>query len=214
MALPWIIGGGIVVILGKVIYDAVTSGGSNSTIPKPDIIFLTGETGVGKDTIMGILDEAKFIEEHTATAKMYKSKPLDLSWLGCKVCIYNTGGADEQADINSQEKEKLQDELKKYGVKVFYTYVFDANVYFSDSNKRELIKVRLESSKKLAQQFGFELRIIGTHRDIARKYESKMNELVNELRGKYGECQIYDLTQAKTNGTQMQQKLFEFIIKG
>ena len=82
MALPWIIGGGILAILGTVAYKVITSdddesGGSTPT-PKPDIIFLTGETGVGKDTIMGILDEAKFIEEHIATAKMYKSKPLDL----------------------------------------------------------------------------------------------------------------------------------------
>lgn len=215
MALPIIAGVGGIAALGGFLYYLL-SDDDNSTpkppSPKPDIIFLAGETGVGKDTISGILKDAKFIEEHIATAKVHKGEPIDLC--GYKVCIYNTGGADEQAWINNEVKRELLEKLTHANFKVLYTYVFDANVYFNNSKKRELINLRLNSAKKFTQQFGFELRIIGTHRDMAQKYENKMNELKNELRGKYGVCEIYDLTQAKMQGKQMQRQLFDFIIKG
>lgn len=105
-------------------------------------------------------------------------------------------------------------DLKKCGHKIYYVYVFDANKYFSNSKTKETIRHRLQTAKEFAQPQNFEFRIIGTHRDEAQKYESKMNDLSNELRGKYGECEIYDLTQAKTDGKQIQQKLFDFILGG
>ncbi|MGX3044831.1 hypothetical protein [Helicobacter sp. T3_23-1056] len=175
---------------------------------KPKIIFLTGETGVGKDTVKEILQNADFIEKHIATPKVDKGKK-DI-WCGYYVQIQNTGGADMQSSHNNDARRELR-ELKKLGSEIYYVYVFDANQYFSVS--KETIHRGLQTAKKFATSEGFELRIIGTHRDKAQKYESKMNDLSNELRGKYGKCEIYDLTQAKMQGKQMQQKLSNFIIK-
>lgn len=177
---------------------------------KPKIIFLMGETGVGKDTVKEILQNADFIEKHIATPKMDKGKK-DI-WCGHYVQICNTGGADMQSSHNNDTRRELI-EWKKLGSEIYYVYVFDASVYFDESKHQQLVNERLESAKKFATREGFELRIIGTHRDKAQKYEAKIDELMNELRGKYGKCEIYDLTQAKTQGKQMQQQLFDFIIK-
>lgn len=174
---------------------------------KPKIIFLTGKTGVGKDTVKEILQNADFIEKHIATPKVDKGKK-DI-WCGHYVQICNTGGADMQSSHNNDARRKL----KELGSEIYYVYVFNVSVYFDESEHQQLVNEGLESAKKFATGDGFELRIIGTHRDKAQKYEAKIDELMNELRGKYGKCEIYDLTQAKTQGKQMQQQLFDFIIK-
>lgn len=73
----------------------------------------------------------------------------------------------------------------------------------------EQIKDDLESAKTYSRNNkGFELVIIGTHRDKADKYESKIDVLANELSQKYGgKCKIWDLTRACEQGKQVQKNL-------
>lgn len=220
--LVWAAGAGGVAlagVIGKIIYDKKKQKQkqkqkqekSNPPSPKPaKIIFLMGETSVGKDTIRGILESGQFIEPHTATAKPHLGEAINRCGYE-NVQIYNTGGAEGQVAPNNNARRKLS-ELKKSGAKVYYVYVFDANQYFGKSKTKETIRTRLKTANDFADSQGFEFKIIGTHRDMAKKYESKINDLSNELRGQYGECEIYDLTQAKMQGEQMQQKLFDFIL--
>lgn len=210
--LVWVAGAAGVAVagfVGKKVYDWATKDSESPTPAK--IIFLTGESGVGKDTIRGILQSAKFIKSHIATAKPHLGEAINRCGYD-NVKIYNTGGADGQVVSNNQARRELLEELKKSGAEVYYVYVFDANQYFSKSKTKETIRHRLQTAKEFAQPQNFEFRIIGTHRDEAQKYESKMNDLSNELRGDYGECEIYDLTQAKTQGKQMQEQLLNFIL--
>lgn len=201
------IAGAIIILTNKI----------NNPPPKPPtaptpakIIFLMGEGGVGKNTIREILKNAQFIKDYYATPEPHLSELINQCGYN-NVQIYNTGGADGQVEMNNKARRNLLD-LKKYGHKIYYVYVFDANKYFSKSKTKETIRHRLQTAKEFAQPQNFEFRIIGTHRDEAQKYESKMNDLSNELRGDYGECEIYDLTQAKTQGKQMQEQLLNFIL--
>ena len=218
MALPLIplgvwIAGGVVAGIGAIagLAYAFSDDDKDKKPKKPKkIIFLTGEVGVGKDTVRGILQSGEFIEYHKATAKPHKSELINLCGYD-NVLIYNTGGADGQSSINKDKRRELIDS-KESGIEVYYVYVFDANEYFSDSETKETIDRRLKTAKKFVQSEDFEFKIIGTHRDTAQKYEAKMSELMNEFRQNYGECEIYDLTKAKTQGKQVQQQLVDFII--
>ena len=195
--------------LGKLIYDAVTDDDEPSPRPykKDDVVFLTGETGVGKDTILEILENARFKEETISTTMPRKTYIYSR---GSRVEIWNTGGSEAQVGINANTKEKLAEQIQQYG-NIYYVYVFDASKYF---DHRDLIKNRLNSAKKFAQMANFKLKIIGTHRDKAQKHETKMNDLMNEFRQNYGECEIWDLTRARVNGEQVKNELVDFIFEG
>ena len=221
MALPFFaaipvavwVGGAIVAGVGALAGLAYAFSDDEKKKKPKKIIFLTGETGVGKDTVRGILQSGEFREDYKTTVKPHTSELIKICGYD-DVQIYNTGGADAQSETNNAKRKELT-KSKESRIEVYYVYVFDANTYFSEPKQQELVKRRLESAKKFVKNDEFEFRIIGTHRDKAQKYESKMNDLCNELGGKYGgECKIYDLTQAKTQGKQMQQSLVDFIIKG
>ena len=151
-----------------------------------------------------------FEKETKQTTKVRKEAVQKIcgEWLK----IWNTGGADLQNETNIEAKRELEKQMQN-GVGVYYTYVFKVDDYFSDKKMAEQIKDDLESAKTYSRNNkGFELVIIGTHRDKADKHESKIDVLANELSQKYGgKCKIWDLTRACEQGKQVQKELVEFI---
>lgn len=182
----------------------------HSNKKKAPIVYLFGKVRVGKDTLLSILLKARFEKETKQTTKVHKEAAQKIcgEWLK----IWNTGGADLQNETNIEAKRELEKQIQN-GVGVYYTYVFKVDDYFSDKKMAEQIKDDLESAKTYSRNNkGFELVIIGTHRDKADKYESKIDVLANELSQKYGgKCKIWDLTRACEQGKQVQKELVEFI---
>lgn len=208
---PVIAAAAVVAVGGKLIYDKVNKPNQKS-IPKPkDVIFLDGETGVGKDTILEILVNAKFKEEYIATSK---PKTTHFDYNSNSIDIWNISGGEGKSNLilNNKERTKLA-ERKQQGASVHYVYVFNADEYFD--KKQELIKRRINTAMEFASSENFDFKIIGTHRDKAQKHEAEMDSLMNEFRQNYGsECEIWDLTRAKENGEQVKNELIDFIFKG
>ncbi len=189
------------------------------------IILLLGLAEAGKDTIKEILLNAKFKESYKATVKsdiidnlephkygtkMESHKVLKIKTkftIGKYFKVCNTGGADEQQTIiRDTVMGKKANELADRDIVIYCVYVFDIAKYLSNENIREQIKRDFKSMKKLGK---FTLKIIGTHKDKAIGYDEN---LVNEIRKNYGECEIFDLTLAKKDGGKVRQELLDFII--
>ena len=205
MALPlaaWVaIAGGAAVVtyIGKKIYDKATE---DSSSPIPIVtIFLTGESGVGKDTILHILKDGKFKKSHKPTPNLENE-----SFVTCekRLCVINTGGAEDNNDENTEAGKYLPDNTQ-------YVYVFKADDYFADKKVEKQVDLVLEIYKELCERDKYTLKIIGTHKDKCLENgisEDKIKTLVDNL-SKKGKCKIYDLT--KFNNKLMQQTLCEFI---
>lgn len=205
MALPlaaWvaIVGGAAVVTyIGKKIYDKATE---DSSSPIPIVtIFLRGDRGVGKDTILHILKEGKFLKDSYSTTNLeYES----FDTCGKTLCVINTGGAEDNNDENTEAGRHLP-----YNTQ--YVYVFKADDYFADKKVEKQVNLKLDIYKELCERENHTLKIIGTHKDKCLENgvsEDKIKTRVDEL-SKKGKCKIYDLT--KFNNKLMQQTLCEFI---
>lgn len=173
------------------------------------IILLLGLAEAGKDTIKEILLNAQFKEIYKATAMQDSIDKLEphkyKKGKYFKVC--NTGGADEQQTfIRDTVMGKKANELADRGIVIYCVYVFDIAKYLSNENIREQIKLDFKSMKKLGK---FTLKIIGTHKDKAIGYDEN---LVNEIRKNYGECEIWDLTRAQKKGEAVKRELLKFLI--
>lgn len=164
-------------------------------------VFLTGETGVGKDTIFHILKEGKFIKDwHTTTNLEYET--FDACRKTLKVI--NTGGQRENDDENIEARRGLESNTK-------YVYVFRADDYLRDEKVKEQVQMDLQNHKELCERKGYTLKIIGTHKDKCLEQgisQAQIQNLSSEI-SKNGECQILDLTQF--SGEQRQQELCDFI---
>lgn len=185
------------------------------------IILLLGLAEAGKDTIKEILLNAKFKESYKATVKSDIIENLEPHQYGTKIeshkiwkketefkigkyfKVCNTGGADAQQK-NIRDTVSKANRLADSGIVIYCVYVFD----LSNANIKNQIKLDFKSMKKLGK---FTLKIIGTHKDKAIGYDEN---LVNEIRKNYGECEIWDLTLAKKDGDKVRQDLLKFIIGG
>lgn len=211
MAIPvigWAIAASIGFILGK------TFGGKRG--PEPiwlrirscyeHTIFLKGEKGVGKDTILHILKDGTFVENPNATPKLHKKY---FNACGRKLIVINTAGDELNDDENIKAREELDDDTK-------FIYVFNADDYFANEKVKKLVQSDMKVEKKQCNEKGYKLKIIGTHKDKCLENgisEAEIQKLIDEL-GENGrfECQILDLTRAKTQGEEVQKELCDFII--
>lgn len=164
-------------------------------------VFLTGETGVGKDTIFHILKEGKFSSSYNATSKIGRE-----SFDTCQktLRVINTAGARANDDENIEARRGLESNTK-------YVYVFRADDYLTNEKVKEQVQMDLQNHKELCERKGYTLKIIGTHKDKCLEQgisQTQIQNLSSEL-SKNGECQILDLTQF--SGEQKQQELCDFI---
>lgn len=164
-------------------------------------VFLTGETGVGKDTIFHILKEGKFSSSYNATSKIGRE-----SFDTCQktLRVINTAGARANDDENIDARRGLESNTK-------YVYVFRADDYLTNEKTKEQVQMDLQNHKELCEKKGYTLKIIGTHKDKCLECgisQTQIQNLSSEI-SKNGECQILDLTQF--SGEQRQQELCDFI---
>ena len=164
-------------------------------------VFLTGETGVGKDTIFHILKEGKFSSSYNATSKIGRE-----SFDTCQktLRVINTAGARANDDENIEARRGLESNTK-------YVYVFKADDYLTNEKVKEQVQMDLQNHKELCDRKGCTLKIIGTHKDKCLEQgisQAQIQNLSSEI-SKNGECQILDLTQF--SGEQKQQEFCDFI---
>lgn len=164
-------------------------------------VFLTGETGVGKDTIFHILKEGKFSSSYNATSKIGRE-----SFDTCQktLRVINTAGARANDDENIEARRGLESNTK-------YVYVFRADDYLTNEKVKEQVQMDLQNHKELCERKGYTLKIIGTHKDKCLECginQTQIQNLSSEI-SKNGECQILDLTQF--SGEYKQQELCDFI---
>ena len=164
-------------------------------------VFLTGETGVGKDTIFHILKEGKFSSIYNATSKIGRE-----SFDACQktLRVINTAGARANDDENIEARRGLESNTK-------YVYVFRADDYLTNEKVKEQVQMDLQNHKELCDKKNYTLKIIGTHKDKCFEQgisQAQIQNLSSEI-SKNGECQILDLTQF--NGKEKQQELCDFI---
>lgn len=164
-------------------------------------VFLTGETGVGKDTIFHILKDGKFSSSYNATSKIGRE-----SFDTCQktLRVINTAGARANDDENIEARRGLESNTK-------YVYVFRADDYLTNEKVKEQVQMDLQNHKELCEKKGYTLKIIGTHKDKCFECgisQAQIQNLSSEL-SKNGKCQILDLTQF--SGEQRQQYLCDFI---
>lgn len=176
-------------------------------------VFLIGENGVGKDTILHILKDAKF-KSHTEPTKRLAKKNVIL--LPNYITIINTSGSSKNDDENIKARKELPS-----GKDTKYVYVFRVDKFFSDESYQKRVKWDINNSKEQCARYekdkngyknGWDLAIIGTHRDKCNAGDEQIEYLVEEL-SEYGKfkCKILDLTKAKDNGKEMQKVILELL---
>lgn len=197
-------------------------------------IFLTGETGVGKDTIYHILKDGKF-GKWDNTTKLFKDK---FDSLGRMLRIVNTAGHKENDSENIEARRNLPSGTR-------YVYVFNVYDYFTNAEIKKQVNLDIETHKELCDKNQWNLKIIGTHKDICLKRsinksnidtpkhkidalkqwifkiigihkdiehcisDDEIQKLVSEFGGE-SKCQILDLT--IYNDSQKQENLYNFIV--
>lgn len=191
--------------VGKKIYDSVTEDSSSSSNSPDDTIFLTGKTGVGKDTILHILKNGTFVENPNATAKLHKET---FNACGKKLLVINSAGANDNDKETFEMRERLTWDT-------LYTYVFNAYDYFANAETKKQVQNEIAADKEFCEKRNCKLKIIGTHKDKCLENgisEAEIQKLIDEL-GEEDEfsCQIWDLTRAKTQGEEVQKELCNFI---
>ena len=207
MAIPliWVAGAAAVAVagyVGKKIYDKATESSSKSSSIPEVTIFLTGESGVGKDTIVNILKNGKFKKNHSPTSNLEEEF---FCAYGKRLHVINTSGAADDDDENIEERRELE-----YGTR--YVYVFRVDDYLTNPKVKKRVDFDLEVHKDICEKNSYIFKIIGTHKDKcleSGKSEEKIKTLANELGKKYGKCKILDLT--KFNGKNKQKELCDFI---
>lgn len=176
-------------------------------------IFLIGENGVGKDTILHILKDAKF-KSHIEPTKRLTKKNIVL--LPNYITIINTAGSSENDKENIQARKTLPS-----GKDTKYVYVFRVDNFFSDENYQKRVKWDISNAKeqcardekdKNGYKNGWDLVIIGTHKDKCNASDKQIQSIIAEF-GENGKCkcEILDLTKAKDNGKEMQKTILKLL---
>ena len=197
-------------------------------------IFLTGESGVGKDTIYHILKDGKF-GKWDNTNKLFKDK---FDSLGRMLRVINTAGHHDNDNENIEARRDLPCGTR-------YVYVFNAYDYFTNAEIKKQVNLDIGNHKDLCEKNQWNLKIIGTHKDICLKQcinksnipknkidalkqwifkiigthkdiclehsisDDEIQKLVSEFGGE-SKCQILDLT--IYNDSQKQENLYNFIV--
>lgn len=172
-------------------------------------IFLVGESGVGKDFILNIL-KGEHNENIAPTKELYKEtlytsitppiravgifgKPLLPPTI--QLDIINTAGSLENDEENIQARKDLPK-----GKNTKYVYVFRVDKFFSDENYQKRVQWDIENAKEQCDrdEKGWDLVIIGTHKDKCNANDEQIQTLITELgeKDKF-RCAIFDLTEAK-----------------
>ena len=200
--LVWAGAAGVAVagFVGKKVYDYCKKKDSESPTPAK-IIFLTGELGVGKDTIYHILKDGNFGTWDSST----KIEKYIFDIFDSKLCVINTAGARHNDDENIEARKDLPCGTN-------YIYVFNASDYFTKAEIKEQVQMDLEAHKDMCSKNHWNLKIIGTHLDKCYNIErAEIDKLINEIgeKGKF-KCQILDLTQFTNN--EKQRNLYDLIV--
>lgn len=145
------------------------------------------------------------MENPNATAKLHKEI---FNACGRKLRVINTAGDELNDDENLEARKELDNDTK-------FIYVFNADDYFANEKVKKLVQSDMKVEKKLWKK---EVnKKISTHTyDYFLENgisEAEIQKLIDEL-GENGrfECQILDLTGAKTQGEEVQKELCDFII--
>ena len=158
--------------VGKKIYDSVTEDSSSSSDSPADTIFLTGKTGVGKDTILHILKDGKFEEKLNATPKLHEET---FNACGRKLRVINSAGAKDNDPETYKVRERLTwnplfpffnaEVRKRLTWDTLYTYVFNAYDYFANAETKKQVQNEIAADKNFCKTKSCTLKIIGTHKD-------------------------------------------------
>ena len=176
------------------------------------------------------------MENPNATAKLHKEI---FNACGRKLRVINTAGDELNDDENLEARKELDNDTKF--IYVFNADDYFANekvkkLVQSDMKvekklwKKEVNKkisthtydyflengISEAEIQKFIDEKAYKLKIIGTHKDKCLENgisEAEIQKLIDEL-GENGrfECQILDLTGAKTQGEEVQKELCDFII--
>lgn len=174
------------------------------------IYFLKGEPEAGKDTILHILMEAKFVSNET-TPKLEKLDGEPLNTPKGYIRFFNTSGSLNESNAKGgtiEAIETMNELMDKRKVQGFFLYVFDANVYFNNEKIKKIIELEINMLKEYKEKYT--LKFIGTHKDECSVDDSQ----IQNLEAKFGgadKCKIWNLKEAETNGKKIQKELFEFI---
>lgn len=178
------------VLAGKAAYRIITR--------KDKIVFLSGERGVGKTTLLEVLrlkDNEMLKESESKGTPSNKENALEV-----KIANLKYGFTDiEGAAYNKKKIEDLKNKLaKKYKNKVLEIYVFDASDY-SKKHKAIIEAIKIEADKR-----GFQCVALGTHKD--KIDEQKEQSIKQELKD-IMYCQIFQLI----NNSQAKSEVEDFI---
>lgn len=159
--LVWVVAAGVVTagFVGKKVYDWATKDSESPTPAKT--IFLTGESGVGKDTIYHILKDGNFGTWDSST----KIEKYIFDIFDSKLCVINTAGARHNDDENIEARRDLPCGTN-------YIYVFNASDYFTKAEIKEQVQMDLKTHKDMCSKNHWNLKIIGTHLDKCYNIES------------------------------------------
>ena len=178
------------VLVGKAAYRIITR--------KDKIVFLSGESGVGKTTLLEVLrlkDNEMLKESESKRTPSNKENALEVKIANLKYGFTDTEGAA----YNKKKIEDLKNKLaKKHKNKVLEIYVFDASVY-SEKHKAIIEAIKIEADKR-----GFKCVALGTHKD--KIDEQKEQSIKQELKD-IMYCQIFQLI----NNSQAKSEVEDFI---
>lgn len=142
-------------------------------IIKLDTIFLTGEPGAGKTTLMNIMMKKGFTKDTRATPNAYEKRTYIY---GIKrISVIDTSGS-----LN-ENTEEWRDEKKYKKI----CYVFDATKYYTNKRIEWAIEVLIRTKKKNTEYIA-----IGTRGD---KIKDKL-KIENEVSSKGMKCKIFELS--------------------
>lgn len=154
------------------------------------VVLLQGKTGVGKDTILQILEGKGFVGEHKSTAQAWSEKDIRIGeglftpqWK-----LFNTAGRDDASDNKSKKRLTLlnkDEEIKNRQLKkLVWLYVFDMQKYDKDYIKADYDEAKAQ---------GIAFRAVGTHLDKVSKEQAEQIE--KELKEAKIPYYPYDMTQ-------------------
>lgn len=178
-------------LAGTAVYRIITR--------KDKIVFLSGERGVGKTTLLEVLrlkDNEMLKESESKGTPSNKENALEVKIANLKYGFTDTDGGA----YNKKKIEDLKNKLaKKYKNKVLEIYVFDASVYSKKQHKAIIEAIKIEADKR-----GFKCVALGTHKD--KIDEQKEQSIKQELKD-IMYCQIFQLI----NNSQAKSEVEDFI---
>lgn len=190
--------------ISGIAYEALKDNKPNNPTLLTFNIFLIGESGVGKDTILHILKDAKFESRIEPTKQLTIRKIVLPKFMlpNQYITIINTSGSSKNDDENIQARKELPS-----GNNTKYVYVFRVDKFFSDDNYQKRVKWDIINAKEQCNRDknGWDLVIIGTHKDKCSVSDEQMQSLSVELSEKDRfRCGIIDLKLAENNCEKIQ----------